>query len=341
MRDMDQRLLGRAMAAVRQSLPSSSWDRHADAIVADRRSRERHLRKPDEDVNRCLFGEMDNFRSNAVLKLPSGLTPDQALALRTTLEALPVHPGPHTLSGPALQRPLADVREETQLAGYTPDQLLRIPGLVDLFNRPDVVDFVEEYLGCVPTLYSINAWWSFPASKPALAFVQYFHRDTDDWRFCSVFTYLTDVDAAGGPHQIISGSQTLTGMQHLVDRARAEGRDSSDFDAADSFVTSLGERFSQRCERLFSDSITTVTGPAGTMFLANTLALHRGLLPRSPRLMIWARYGLGPNSNSADLEQGPLSRSQIVTSLADTPRNRYVNRLMFEFDRGPYWDESF
>jgi hypothetical protein len=77
------------------------------------------------------------------------------------------------------------------------------------------------------------------------------------------------------------------------------------------------------------------------MFLANTLALHRGLLPRSPRLMIWARYGLGPNSNSADLEQGPLSRSQIVTSLADTPRNRYVNRLMFEFDRGPYWDESF
>lgn len=341
MPDVDQRLLGRAMAAVRLSMPSSSWDRHAQAIVADRLSRERHLRKADEDLDRGLFGEIDNFRSNGVLRLPSGLTPDEVLALRTTLEALPVHAGPHILSGPALQRPLAEVRQETQLAGYTPDQLLRIPGLVDLFNRPDIIDFVEQYLGCVPTLYSLNAWWSFPAPTPALAFVQYFHRDTDDWRFCSLFTYLTDVDALGGPHQIIAGSHSLTGMQGLVDRARAEGRDVGDFDTVDSFVTSLGEGFSRRCERLFSDSIQNITGPAGTMFLANTLALHRGLLPQSPRLMIWARYGLGPNSNSADLEQGPLSRVQIVTSLPDTPRNRYVNRLLFEFERGPYWDDSF
>ena len=52
--------------------------------------------------------------------------------------------------------------------------------------------------------------------------------------------------------------------------------------------------------------------------------------------MLWARYGLGPNTNSADLEQGPLCRGQLVTDLPDTPRNRYINRLLFEFDRGPY-----
>jgi hypothetical protein len=73
------------------------------------------------------------------------------------------------------------------------------------------------------------------------------------------------------------------------------------------------------------------------MFLVNTLALNRGLVPSStPRLMLWARYGLGPNTNSADLEQRPLCRAQLATALPDTPRNRYVNRLLFEFDRGPF-----
>jgi hypothetical protein len=341
MRDEDQRLQGRAMAAVRQSMPSCSWDRHAEAIVADRRSRERHLRKPDGEVDRSLFGELENFRSSGMLRLPCGLSPDEASALRTSLEVLPVHPGPHTLSGPATQRPLADVRREAQLAGYTMDQLLRTPALIDVFNRPAIVDFIELYLGCVPTLYSLNAWWSFPATAPELAFVQFFHRDSDDWRFCTLFTYLTDVDLMGGPHQVIAGSHTLAGMQRLVDRTRAEGRDAGDFDVTDSFATSMGKRFSARCEQLFGDAIVNMTGPAGTMFLVNTLALHRGLLPRSPRLMIWARYGLGPNSNSADLEQGPLSSSQIVTAVRDTPRNRYINRLLFEFERGPYWSDSF
>ena len=49
----------------------------------------------------------------------------------------------------------------------------------------------------------------------------------------------------------------------------------------------------------------------------------------------WARYGLGPNTNSADLEMGPLGLRQVSTTLQDTPRNRYVNRLLFEFDRRP------
>ncbi len=73
------------------------------------------------------------------------------------------------------------------------------------------------------------------------------------------------------------------------------------------------------------------------MFLVNTLAIHRGLTPtKKPRLMAWARYGMGPNTNSLDLEQGPLAYRQIGSPLEDTPRNRYVNRLLFEFNRGPY-----
>ena len=72
------------------------------------------------------------------------------------------------------------------------------------------------------------------------------------------------------------------------------------------------------------------------MYLVNTLALHRGLVPsRTSRLVVWARYGLGANTNSQDLERGPLGWRLMQTAVPDTPRNRYVNRLLFEFDRRP------
>jgi len=35
------------------------------------------------------------------------------------------------------------------------------------------------------------------------------------------------------------------------------------------------------------------------------------------------------------LENGPVSRSQVATELPGTARNRYINRLLFEFDRHP------
>jgi hypothetical protein len=36
-----------------------------------------------------------------------------------------------------------------------------------------------------------------------------------------------------------------------------------------------------------------------------------------------------------DLEQGPLARILANSAMPDTLRNRYINRLLFEFDRYP------
>jgi hypothetical protein len=337
MREVDQQLLSRALGAVRRSVPSSAWDRYAEAIAIDRRAGEQYLDKPAHEIDRSLFERLDEFRARGLLQLPVALSADLVEILRAHLETQPVHVGPHTLDCGRRQMPLAEARRHGQMAGYTMGQLLRTPAVIDVFNRPDIVDFVQQYLGCVPTLYSINGWWSFPATAPESMNVQYFHRDTDDWRFCTLFLYVTHVDALAGPHQVVAGSHTMSGMRRLLDRARAAGREIAEFDAAGSFIHTTGSLLSADTERLLADDIQTVTGPPGTMFLVNTLALHRGLVPSStPRLMLWARYGLGPNTNSADLEQGPLCRAQLATALPDTPRNRYINRLLFEFDRGPW-----
>lgn len=330
----EDQLQSQDLTAIRRSLPINSWPPFADAIVAARRNTQGHLAKSEPD--RTWFGRIDELRENGLVKLPTILTPDRIADIRSYFDANPVHKGAHSYSFDGRPRRLDEVRRNFSLAGYRFDQVVRAPHLVDAFNDPRLIDFIESYLGCVPTLYSLNAWWSFPANKPELIHVQHFHRDIDDWRFLTLFLYVTTVDGNGGPHQVIRGSHTLEGMKALKAQAEARGKNSAAVDAANSFVVTAGEEFSTNCEELFGDSIVNATGPAGTMWLVNTIALHRGLVPvTSPRLLVWARFGLGACVNSADIEQGPIARRLIPTSLPDTPRNRYVNRLLFDYDRGP------
>ncbi len=336
MLEIDQEFMSRAMAAVRKGMPSCMWSAAADLIVAQRAGREAPLRKADSEVDRQLIPGLEKLRRDGVVVHPLRMEADKVAELRGHLEAQPAYAGFHIFSSDRRLRPLEEVRRESTTAGYTIDQLLRAPHIVDFFNRPAIVDFIEQALGCVPTLYSINAWWSFPTRNPSDLGSQYFHRDTDDWRFVTLFLYLTDVDAGAGPHQLVAGSHTLEGTEELIARARAAGAHDVPFDALDSFRNFFGVDFSARCERLFGKAVLDISGEAGTIFTANTIALHRGLVPtKSPRLIVWARYGLGPNTNSVDLEQPPLAFAEVASRLADTPRNRYVNRLLFDFGGTP------
>jgi hypothetical protein len=330
----EERLLSLAMAAVRKSVPLHSWDQFAEHIVADRRKRLPHLSNAEPD--RSWFSVIDQMHSKGVAKLPVVVPATKVAEARAYFDANPVHKGPHIFSFDGSYKPIDEARRDYPMVGYRFDQVVRAPHLVDTFNDPSLIDMLEAYLGCVPTLYSLNAWWSFPANRPELLHSQYFHRDIDDWRFVTLFLYLTDVDTVAGPHQVVQGTHTLDGMKAVLEEARANGGGLGSLDAAQSFLQSFGQQLSNDCETVLKDRILNATGRAGTMWLVNTMALHRGLMPTvTPRLVVWARYGLGPSVNSADLEQGPISRRLVPTALADTPRNRFVNRLLFDFDRGP------
>lgn len=297
----------RELTLVRQGLTPDSWDAIAAKIAADRHEREANLRDPPPVGGwRYLKKQLDEH-SWAALPIKF----EQVEAVRKHLMLHPVQLGSHFDNRGPLMR-LEDVRGP--FACYRPDQFMRAPSLLDQVNDPRLLDLIEAYLGCTPTLYSLNAWWSLPSPKPEYVNVQYFHRDTDDFRFLVLFIYLTDVDGESGPHQIVPGS-------HDPRRVPKE-----------TFVDSMGVEFSEQIEKTYSPD--TIAGPAGTMFLANTVALHRGLVPKKKaRLILWARYGLGPNTNSVDNVQGPYAQSQLLNRLKDTPRNRYVNRLIIDFDR--------
>jgi hypothetical protein len=338
MRDIDQQLLVRQLAVSRRMIPSCQWDAIADAIAADRQTAEKHLRKPPADVDRALFGLLPELKEKGVVVPELKLGRRKIADIRAYLDPLPVYRGSHILSSDYALRPFSEVQKDSAFAGYTVDQLLRAPHLVDFFNQPAIIDFIEEAFGCVPTLYSLNAWWSFPATSPTGDGMQRFHRDTDDWRFLTLFIYLTDVDEDAGPHQLVAGSHTLAGMTRLLEGVRARNPGEQVVDPQRSFEvdTYFRPTFSAFVEDRLRDSTVNIGGGAGTVFIANTVAIHRGLMPTAkPRLIVWARYGLGCNTNSTDLEQGPLARLLVNATMPDTLRNRHINRLLFEFDRYP------
>jgi hypothetical protein len=343
MHDDDEKLLLRQVAIARGALPSCDWAAVGSRIAQDRTSWEKRLRKPAHEIDTYLEPGLDAFTRDGVIVHPMKLDAAKIADIHRHLETQTVHKGFSVYCSDRKQCSLDEARQAGPFAGYTMDQLMRTPHLIDFFNHPAIVDFIEMSLGCVPTLYSINAWWSFPATTPTGHGAQFFHRDNDDWRFVTMFLYLTDVDEESGPHQLIKGSHTLSGMTALIDKARGRGEDVP-IDALASFSDEsyFTGAFSGTCERAFGPETTNIVGPAGTIFMANTVAAHRGLMPtKKPRLVAWARYGMGPNTNSADLEQGPLAHPQVRTALRDTPRNRYVNRLLFEFDRQPGLREDF
>lgn len=118
----------------------------------------------------------------------------------------------------------------------------------------DVMPIAASYLEAPPLLYSLNAFYYEPNAMPR-SDTQEWHRDADDVRFLAMFIYGTDVaDDGDGPHQFMRGTQ--------------QGRSGA-------------------------GAVETVLGPAGTMFLADTSGLHRGLVPRRGRRMLaWARWGV-------------------------------------------------
>lgn len=315
--------------AERQGLPSHRWWDEAAPIVRELLLQQQDIRKPPETLNRQLHPLLDGFRATGAVSFKLDLPAQIYEEIRRHLGMFPVYPSHHVYSGPLIQRPLAETRSAANFGCYGMDTIIKAPHLLAIANLDPLLDFVEEILGCTPTLYSVHAWWSFPQLSPASLNSQFFHRDTDDWRFVTVFLYLTDVGPEDGPHQYILGSQTLNGTRQLVEQAAARGLDTRNFDAGQSFISYFHDRFSGDCEALFPNAIASFMGAQGTVLVANTVGIHRGLLPRrSPRLIFWARFGLGPNTNSADLEQGPVSHRLVSALQWNSARTRYINRLL-------------
>jgi Phytanoyl-CoA dioxygenase (PhyH) len=183
------------------------------------------------------------------------------------------------------------------LANFSLTTVINCPHMVELANHPMLLQLATAYLGCAPTISSIGLRWSYPAPTDSEN-VQNFHRDPDDWRFIKFFAYLTDVDETSGPHVFIRGSHRTAGQ--LFQQRHNE---------------------SDIVRRFGAQSVMSVVGPRGTMFVADTAGIHKGAVPSArPRLLLEVGYSILPVF-AFDYQPERMD-------LPSPPRDRYVNRLI-------------
>jgi phytanoyl-CoA dioxygenase PhyH len=126
---------------------------------------------------------------------------------------------------------------------------------------------------------------------------QLFHYDFNRLNFLKVLIYLTDVDEHNGPHCYVRGSHRDKPDALLHDRRMTDEEINAHYPA---------------------EQISQVTGPAGTVLIADTLGFHKGQrLDSGERLLFHLEY-------SDSLAGKPTERVRVpATDWAREQRARF------------------
>lgn len=288
--------------------------RYCFAAIAD---------SPDEAASRHAA----QLRAEGVTDLGTLLDPARCAEMLAHFQNRPVYAGHVPKASDGIARSLAETRAFSHYGAHARADVLACPHALEIANDPRLLQIVEAYLGCPPTIYSIHAWWSFPQSGTPAAFSQALHRDLDELKFVTLFVYLTPVDARNGPHRYVRYSHdkpTLT-RALMAQGSTAEHAQT----AAAALFAGNGYEHSDLSEQLCGQFVMRWTGPAGSAILADTYGLHMGLpLIEGERLMFWVRYGLGVVPDIELDDSAADTAAMARPRIPGTERARYVNRLL-------------
>ena len=268
--------------------------------------------------------KLDELKANGIVRLDVRLNERQLLDVVSYLSAIPVFGGHVPAQSDGIRRFVQGGAKAFPFGSYASEDIVQCPHLLELALAPEILSLVAGYLGCTPTIYSVNSWWSFPSATPAMT--QDYHRDVDDFKFLALFIYLTDVkgDEDGGQHQFIVKTHDEEEVARLLGGDKEK--------AASLFMPKLrklGYRQAHVYQALFANQITDITGPAGSVFVADTYALHRGVPPKgTDRLVCWIRYGLKKNLAYRNDRTKPLPFRLIEDRIGSDERARYMLRLL-------------
>jgi hypothetical protein len=274
------------------------------ARVADGLARRARLLSslPDPQAS----NEATQFANTGIAHIPALVSPIEAAEIVAYLKTC----SKLKREGPLLRHDRADVA--------------RAPHAFRIATDARVLEIAHQHLGAPPTVMQIDAWLSEPGEGHG---AEIFHRDRDDFRACKLFVYLTDVSGDSGPHIFV---RTTHRPDAIIETLRTHGIDVAN---ARKFFTGDGRHVAGHIEKLFGTDVLEVTGPAGTSFLENTYAFHRGkpaggrsrylfqvmyaLVPYPARLESWRRTDLSalPPDSASDAR----AREAVRLAVADRP----------------------
>lgn len=174
------------------------------------------------------------------------------------------------------------------ITAYKMDVMLQNELILKTITRPDLISLAQSYLGCLPTIHSVNLWWSKFTGE--IFHTQKIHRDIDDYKFLAFFIYLSDVDENNGPH--VFYPKTHNGSDDLNEKVVITGKAGTAI-IADTYAWHHGS------------------------------PLYEG-----KRLMLWTRYGLFKNNNFYRDNNSVFAQEPEVffNKIEDNNTNRYILR---------------
>lgn len=291
------------------------------------------LPEPDESQLRQL-------RVSGICEAPISVSPDHCREVVDYFEATKCYMAHVPAYSDGVPRSVAEASKSSNYGSYQLRESLLAPHLVEFALAPPVIRLAAAYLGCIPSLYSINTFWTFPSVKRGLS--HEFHRDEDDYRFMVIFIYWTDVAVGEGEFYFIEATHDVAAVSGRLRPAwwakrialSRRGLSVRTADELRRLNGGNGYGYDSFYNRLFSGQIRCVTGRAGTAIGADTFALHRGSLPQSrPRLVTWIRYGLYENEAYRIDKTRPVPAPSVLSRVGDDPTTRYITRLVLDWER--------
>ena len=242
---------------------------------------------------------LQELREKGVFRLKPALSTRQIKEIKEFLKDKPVcnqHVPPGQSSGPL-------EKATSRFNSYFPEDTLACPHLLEeIALNKDILAIVAEYLGCMPSLYSINVFWMLSKFTPSsVSGIQQFHRDYDDYKNVVVFLYLTDVSADDAPHMFVTES-------HKV-KLKDESSQSHD-----------------------ESKVVILTGLEGSTFVEDVYGMHSGGSGnklKKDRLVVWFRFGLHRNYPTKIQTRRPVPLSLIEhKNLSFDKYTKFITRFL-------------
>jgi hypothetical protein len=172
--------------------------------------------------------------------------------------------------------------------------LNELPDVRKLVQCPAVMTVVRGYLRAEPVLLECNlvvAQAEDPHKPLPYDSQRRFHFDYAGWHSLNLFTYLSDVAADSGAHEVVIGTHH---SRKTWDAVRGAVPD-------------------DEIQHRFPNRLRTIAGPAGTMFFEDTSAFHRRQIHTRRRAMLNFLYAS---------HRGWLSKGRLVPKYSEFYRPR-------------------
>ena len=193
-----------------------------------------------------------------------------------------------------------NVRLKSGIYSWDAQDLLKCKSITDLASNPMIIQFVSDYLGCIPTCYSLNCMLSDGKSDHGTTTP---HRDLDDFKWVTLFVYLTGGKEDSGAHIFEAGS-------HLGNPNTKNGWETE---------PQSGEQ-------------VVLSAPTGHAVATDSWGVHYGapMVDGKRRICLWIRYGLYDNWTSRVSDKIHEIECKEHTIDMSTDLNKYVFRFLVD-----------